>query len=216
MIEGSQYQYHAPGFTNLSVQIGLEKLLRKVITQIPEARRVCDLGCGNGRFALSLSQSGYEVVGVDGSRAGIDLARSMADARICEFICANIDESLPGRILPVQAPFDVVVSCDVIEHMFRPGTLIEVAYKLLRPTGTLVLATPYHGYIKNLAICVCDKWDAHHGVHWDGGHIKFFSVSTLRRMVLDHGFEDACFRFFGRMPYLWKNMICIAQKPAIA
>ena len=65
-------------------------------------------------------------------------------------------------------------------------------------------------------ISVFNKWDAHHGVHWDGGHIKFFSVRTLKRMVLDHGFEDIRFRFFGRVAILWKNMVCIARKPATA
>jgi 2-polyprenyl-3-methyl-5-hydroxy-6-metoxy-1,4-benzoquinol methylase len=216
MNEGAHYRYHAPGFCNPSVQVGLERLLQRVIAEIAGANRVCDLGCGNGRFALALMDLGFRVVGVDGSHSGIDVARTMTGGRVTQFICANIDKSLPELVLSSHAPFDVVVSCDVIEHMFTPGVLIDVAHRLLRPGGTFVLATPYHGYAKNLAIGVFNKWDAHHGVHWDGGHIKFFSVRTLKRMVLDHGFEHIRFRFFGRVAFLWKNMICIARKPAAA
>jgi SAM-dependent methyltransferase len=214
MNEGAHYRYDAPGFTNSSVQVGLEGLLGRVIAESAGTGHVCDLGCGNGRFALALSQLGYQVVGVDGSSTGIDLARATAGTSDGQFICASIDESLPGVVLSTHAPFDVVVSCDVIEHMLRPGVLVDVAHRLLRPGGTLVLVTPFHGYVKNLTICVFNQWDAHHGVHWDGGHIKFFSVRTLKRMVLDRGFEDVRFRFFGRVRYLWKNMICIARKPA--
>ncbi|MGH9200871.1 MAG: class I SAM-dependent methyltransferase, partial [Vicinamibacterales bacterium] len=109
------------------------------------------------------------------------------------------------------ASFDAVVSSDVIEHLYRPSALIEVAVRLLKPDGHLVVGTPYHGYLKNLAIGLAGKWDAHHGPNWDGGHIKFFCVATLRELVEKHGFHDPRFHFYGRAPWLWKNMICVAR-----
>ena len=75
-----------------------------------------------------------------------------------------------------------------------------------------MVGTPYHGYLKNLAISLLNKWDAHHTTLWDGGHIRFFSVKTLTELVTENGFEVIRFYFFGRCPFLWKNMICLARR----
>jgi SAM-dependent methyltransferase len=115
------------------------------------------------------------------------------------------------KLLPEGSRFDAVVSSDVIEHLYRPAALIEAAATLLKPGGYLIVGTPYHGYLKNLAISVLNKWDFHHGVSWDGGHIKFFSVRTLRDLVARHGFRDVTFHCYGRLPWLWKHMICVAR-----
>ena len=46
----------------------------------------------------------------------------------------------------------------------------------------------------------------------DGGHIKFFSVNTLSQLIEVYGFTDLRYTFYGRAPWLWKNMICCARK----
>ena len=48
----------------------------------------------------------------------------------------------------------------------------------------------------------------------DGGHIKFFSVKTLSQLLTAYGLTDLRFSFYGRAPWLWKNMICHARRPA--
>ena len=77
----------------------------------------------------------------------------------------------------------------------------------------MLLGTPYHGYLKNLVLAATGKMDAHFSALHNGGHIKFFSVSTLSRLMRAHGFDDLSFTFYGRAPWLWKNMICHARKP---
>jgi len=74
------------------------------------------------------------------------------------------------------------------------------------------MTTPYHGYLKCLVISGLGKMDKHLNPCWDGGHIKFFSVRTLSELICDNGFENVQFYFAGRVPCLWKNMICVAQK----
>jgi hypothetical protein len=54
--------------------------------------------------------------------------------------------------------------------------------------------------------------DAHFSALHDGGHIKFFSVNTLSKLMHIHQFEDLSFTYYGRAPWLWKNMICHARK----
>ena len=112
-----------------------------------------------------------------------------------------------------HGPCDLVVSVDVVEHLYRPASLIETANAILKPGGTLVICTPYHGYLKNLSIALLDRWDGHHCVNFDGGHIKFFSVRTLTEL-LQPSFGILGVHFYGRFRGFWKNMIAVAQKRA--
>jgi hypothetical protein len=82
---------------------------------------------------------------------------------------------------------------------------------LLRPAGILICATPYHGYLKNLAIALLGRGDRHYDPLWNGGHIKFFSPATLTGLLRDTGFVVGDFNYVGRFYGMWKSMICIAS-----
>jgi 2-polyprenyl-3-methyl-5-hydroxy-6-metoxy-1,4-benzoquinol methylase len=178
------------------------------VRKLEGVRSICDLGCGNGHISGRLAALGYEVTGVDASRSGIQIARRMYPS--AAFIETLIDGSLGERL----GTFDLVISSDVLEHLYRPSDLLEAARSLLNPRAHTLIGTPYHGYIKNLALAATGKMDSHFSALHDGGHIKFFSVKTLSTLITSHGFEDLRFTFYGRAPWLWKNMICHARKAA--
>jgi 2-polyprenyl-6-hydroxyphenyl methylase/3-demethylubiquinone-9 3-methyltransferase len=75
-----------------------------------------------------------------------------------------------------------------------------------------VLSTPYHGYLKNLALAVSGKMDAHFTALWDHGHIKFWSRATLATLLREAGFSRVEFLRVGRIPPLAKSMIAVARK----
>ena len=187
---------------------GLANTVVGTIKRLDNVSSICDLGCGNGYLAGQLSQLGYRVTGIDASRSGIELASTQYSD--VEFLCSLVNleaiDSIQSR------DFDLVVSSDVIEHLYRPADLLETANELLKPQGHLLLGTPYHGYLKNLVLSFTGRMDGHFTALWDGGHIKFFSVNTLSQIIRQHGFTDLSFHFYGRAPYLWKNMICHAVK----
>jgi SAM-dependent methyltransferase len=191
---------------------GLASLLIDLVDQQPGVKTICDLGCGNGYLAGRLGERGYQVLGIDGSRPYIETARRLHTSPSLRFQEALFGDSLIASLAGER--FDLVISSDVIEHLYHPRELIRTAHGIVKPGGRLIVGTPYHGYLKNVAIAVMGKWDAHHSVHWDGGHIKFFSVPTLRAMVEGCGFTDPRFAYYGRFQWLAKNMICIARRDA--
>jgi 2-polyprenyl-3-methyl-5-hydroxy-6-metoxy-1,4-benzoquinol methylase len=202
------FQWDAPTAPNGDSGRGLADSLTALVQKLESTRSICDLGSGNGYLAGRLAKLGYSVTGIDASPSGIELARRHYPN--ASFICSQIDldsiHSLP------KAEFDLVISSDVIEHLYRPADLLEAAASLIRDGGHLIIGTPYHGYLKNLALSISGRMDAHFTALWNGGHIKFFSVRTLEALVRQHGFTDLSFSFYGRAPYLWKNMICHAVK----
>ena len=85
-------------------------------------------------------------------------------------------------------------------------------FELCEPGALAIVSTPYHGYWKNLALSlVPGVWDRHHHPLSDHGHIKFWSMRTLRALLLHAGFKAVRFDRAGRIPALAKSMIAVAQ-----
>ena len=203
-----EFEWHVAAAGNGESGVGLTTAFINIIADLENVNSVCDLGCGNGYMPGRLTELGYRVTGVDASASGINIAR--ANFPQATFLQTTIDSTLRDRTELEQ--FDLVVSSDVIEHLYRPDDLIEAAASLIKPNGRVLIGTPYHGYLKNLVLSVTGKMDAHFGVHDVGGHIKFFSVKTLSDLLTKHGFADLKFSYYGRAPWLWKNMMCLASR----
>lgn len=201
-----------PGPMNGRVGQGLAEVLVRTVQGCEDVTSICDLGCGNGYLASRLGALGYQVTRVDASDRLLAVAAEHYATDHVTFQHAVFGEPSAEVVLPA-AHFDLVISSDVVEHLFVPDSLVQAAHRILKPGGRLVLGTPYHGYAKNLAISLLGEWDRHHTVDWDGGHIKFFSVATLTRLVERAGFTVDRFVYYGRARWFWKNMICVARKP---
>lgn len=171
------------------------------------ARSVLEIGCGNGTLAKAIAERGMKITGLDPSESGIANARNLLPDG--KFYCMDVYDD-PHRI--EEMDFDAVVASEVIEHLFRPRLLLRFAHAKLRPGGFLLLTTPYHGYLKNLALSLLDQWDFHHAPQTDGGHIKFWSRRSLTRVLQKENFEVVDFFGVGRLPYLWKSMLLVARK----
>ena len=174
-------------------------------------RRVVDIGCGNGALCRELANRGYEVVGCEPSADGVRYAQSAAPQLVFHQIGVDDDPFAVGN-----ENFDVAIATEVIEHLIKPRNLLRFAKCLLRPSGHVIITTPYHGYLKNLVLALANKWDSHLTPFWDGGHIKFWSRNTLSRLLNEEGFRVVRFIGAGRVPLLWKSMIVVAQKPSDA
>lgn len=173
-------------------------------------RSVLDLGCSNGELLKILAAPERTVVGVEYDRGGAEIALRNNPSALVFNLGVQDD---PAPILASQPDkFDVVVSTEVIEHLYTPALLPRFAARVLKPGGALIVSTPYHGYLKNLALSLADKWDDHHTPFWDGGHIKFWSRRTLSELLRREGFEVQAFHGVGRLPFLWKSMILVARR----
>jgi 2-polyprenyl-6-hydroxyphenyl methylase/3-demethylubiquinone-9 3-methyltransferase len=171
-------------------------------------REVFDLGCGNGSAAFWLSQHGYCVTGVDPSYDGIAVANAA-------FPHLKLEQGTAYDDLAVRCgTFPALISLEVIEHVYAPREFARTAFQLVKSGGIAVLSTPYHGYIKNVAMALSGNFDRHVNPLWDHGHIKFWSVATLSKLLADTGFIDLKYYRVGRIGILAKSMIAVARKPS--
>jgi len=170
---------------------------------------ILDIGCGNGTIANLLISRGFEVYGIDASESGIKVAKQTNPEN---FFLQIIDGSNQLPIELKDIDFDIVISTEVIEHLYSPRDYIRFIRKILpSQDGKLIISTPYHGYLKNLLMAIMNKTDGHYTALWDGGHIKFWSIRTLKSLLNEFDYKVYKFKGSGRIPFLWKSMFIVAK-----
>jgi SAM-dependent methyltransferase len=102
------------------------------------ARRVLDVGCGTGTFALLLAGRGFDVVGVDPSLASLDIARAKPGAYRVRWV-HGYATSLPGLQVDL-ATMTANVAQAIVERPDWEATLRAV-HAALRTGGRLVFET---------------------------------------------------------------------------
>lgn len=206
----SEYAYRdgAPTYPHRYLLPVIERLVRDV----PAGATVVDLGSGNGALLRHFEDRGWSRFGVESSASGLSQARAADPA--AAYDQADVSGDLSAH--PAWGRADLVLSTEVVEHLYAPRAFARNCAGLLRPTGRLVLSTPYHGYLKNLALAVTGKLDDHFTALWDHGHIKFWSRRTLSALLAEAGLEVTGFHGVGRAPLLWKSMVVVARPVEVA
>lgn len=100
-------------------------------------QRVVDLGCGNGDFVELLVEHGIGAVGVDADV----VACQSAQARHLDIVNQDALAYLDGL---VSESLDGVFAAHLVEHLpfDQVLELVRSAYRVLKPGGVIVLATP--------------------------------------------------------------------------
>jgi 2-polyprenyl-3-methyl-5-hydroxy-6-metoxy-1,4-benzoquinol methylase len=184
-------------------------LLDPLLKQIDRIRpaRVFEIGAGNGFVASRIAAMGIEVVAIEPSHSGVEIARQNFPA-IHMHVGSAYDD-----LASEYGKFPVVISLEVVEHLLEPRQFAKTVFDLLEPGGCALISTPYHGYLKNVALAVSGKMDAHFTALWDGGHIKFWSIRTLSALLSEAGLVVEKVVRVGRVPALAKSMLVTARRP---
>jgi len=116
--------------SDLEVYVSIAEELR--------ARRVLDVGCGTGVFALMLAARGLEVTGVDPAKASLDVARAKPGAGRIRWIHGDA-MSLPMHQVDL-ATMTANVAQAIVAESDWDGTLRGI-YRALRAGGHFVFET---------------------------------------------------------------------------
>lgn len=95
---------------------------------------ILDVGCGTGRHAIRLSQSGAKVTGVDFSLGMLGRARSKPAAGKVIFVEHDIAQPLPFE----AGSFDRVLCCLVLDHVVHLMALFGELRRVCRSEGFVV------------------------------------------------------------------------------
>jgi SAM-dependent methyltransferase len=99
-------------------------------------KRVLELGCGDGAFAIELWKRGADVVGIDSSISMIDAARARAAGSDADIVfCHGRAETLPFA----TGCFDLVVATTILCFLKDAVPTFEEIGRVLRHGGQLVI-----------------------------------------------------------------------------
>jgi 2-polyprenyl-6-hydroxyphenyl methylase/3-demethylubiquinone-9 3-methyltransferase len=94
--------------------------------------KVLDVGCGGGLLSEEFARLGCQVTGIDPSERSLLTARRHA-------LLSNLQIAYQGgtgeQIPFADASFDVIVCCDVLEHVDDVARVVHEIARVLRPSG---------------------------------------------------------------------------------
>jgi SAM-dependent methyltransferase len=125
-------QWWQDGFTDGADPEYEEQILPVAAECLAGATRVLDVGAGEGQISRLAARLGAWAVGIDPTRAQLDVARVRAGGPVYARAAA---EALPFR----TDAFDAVIACLVFEHIPDHVPAIAEVARVLAPGGRFVL-----------------------------------------------------------------------------
>ncbi len=138
-----------------------------------ENGRFLDIGCGGGKYLLSMQNLGWQVEGVEFNEGAVQTCRQSGL------------KVFHGELHEAQLPensFSVVTARHVLEHVAEPIPFVTEIFRILKPGGLMVLKTPN-------SRALARDW---FGSKWFPNdvprHLILYSPENLGMLAEKHGF----------------------------
>lgn len=175
-------------------------------------KSVLEIGCGLGGFRNYLPTT-CEYWGVD-PHAPSQSSSSCQSNKVM-FLTGTYEEvcqKIPNRF------FDLVICNDVIEHMAKPEQFLESIKAKLSDGGVIIGSIPNVRHLRILGqILLYKDW---HYTDWgilDRTHLRFFTMKSFRRMVVQAGYEIVTLKglYKGKFTGVYKYLFWLQFIPAL-
>ena len=109
-------------------------------------QRVLEVAAGDAALCACLEQAGSDVT-------ANDLRRDNLEQSVANFRNRNQIRLLPGNVFDLDpatiGTFDLVIACEIIEHVANPVAFLSQLRNFLTATGHVLLTTPNGSYFRN-------------------------------------------------------------------
>lgn len=103
-----------------------------------EQKNILDVGCGTGANMDFLKQKGFQVKGIDMSEEAL---------KFCKEKGLDVQLGLAGNIPFRENNFDIVIACDVLEHIKNDVEAIKEIARVLKKNGLFIATVPAHQFL---------------------------------------------------------------------
>lgn len=142
---------------------------------LDKSRPICEIGCGYGSSLNQLRDKGFSnLIGIENSKHRADFAKDFFKLKILTnpFEAGDVQAELVEK-----APFSLIFSHHVFEHVYEPGELISLASKLQSNGDYFVISLPNaegEFTMSNLLYFP---------------HLHSFRAESLKRLLAKYGYE---------------------------
>lgn len=189
-------------FSPLRLNITKVERLRsrdEIIVKKCENKGVLHIGCAdwpitnvrikeNNLLHKKIADVTSSCVGVDISEEGLAALKKNGFSHVRYGDAERLEENF------TEAMFDVIVAGEVLEHLNNPGLFLKAAFKILRPTGEILITVPNAFFIVNIVALLFHRENTHRD------HVFYFSAKTINCLLERYGYEITYLGYTFPMP----------------
>lgn len=139
-------------------------------TWIGTGKKILDLGCRDGMLTQAYSQ-GNEVVGVDVDQKALEMIQKRLGIKT-HWLDLNSE-----WIFPTES-FDVIIACEIVEHLFFLDAFFERVADTLKPGGLFLGSVPNAFRFRNrMKFLLGNEFET------DPTHVRSFSYQKLQKTL---------------------------------
>ena len=160
---------------------------------LPGGKTLADIGCGDGNFVIRSLEKYENCFGTDIAGTRISATRKKIlklpkkfRHRI-RFYNSDADEKLP---FPDRSVSTVTMIAS-LEHFFDPFGIFEEINRVLDKKGTVIFQVPNLAFLpRRLTVLFGGlPLTSEDDTGWDGGHLHYFTVGSLKDFLADFGYK---------------------------
>lgn len=158
---------------------------------VGSGKKVLDLGCRDGMLTESFLE-GNEVVGADIDRKALRLCKERLGI---ETVWADLNEQWFWQ----EGSFDVIVACEIIEHLFFLPHFLQNVQRTLKEGGIFIGSVPNGFRMRN-------RWKFLLGREYetDPTHVRRFSKDSLSKELSRYFSKPEIVPLEGKICPFWK------------
>jgi O-antigen biosynthesis protein len=162
--------------------------------------RVLEVGCATGQLGRLLKTRGHHVTGIELVPEVAEAAREHLDHVV------NADVETDGFPFAPDS-FDCIVFADVLEHLIDPWRVLREAVEVLSPDGCVVASIPNVQNVDVIWRLLRGRWDYRERGITDFGHLRFFTLRTIRGLLEQADLEIVEVKYKYRRS-VWRSLMC--------
>jgi len=170
-----------------------------------QGKRVLDAGCGGGFYSLWLSENGAKVLGIDGSKEMIKIAKRKASSKMldAEFMIGDVSDLRIG-----DSAFDLVLSTLVLMDLIELDQAVSELVRVTRDGGDIVISVQH-------PILTSGDWERESGQKLFRKLDNYFAERELEAVWQNEKKERVSFRYYHRplqaciQPFLGRGCVLI-------
>jgi glycosyltransferase involved in cell wall biosynthesis len=166
--------------THYTPKFGYASSHEYALNRVRPESTVLDIGCGPGFMSRELAKRGVKTISLD---RYIDASTRTCSHRVIEADIEDFDFSDDSRV-------DTILLLDVIEHLVSPELfLLRVRNRYCENAPEMVITTGNVAFLPIRLGLLCGQFNYGKRGILDLTHTRLFTFSSLRRLVVQRGYE---------------------------
>lgn len=157
------------------------EITRRYAETLQPGSRILDIGTAAGLLGRALPSSKYHITGIEPEAGWADAAAEFYD----RILIGALDEASDEFI----GAYDLVVCCDVLEHMADPEEQLTRLVKAQNPHTRFMVSVPNVAHLWVRLGLLFGRFNYSSRGILDRTHLRFFTRKSLLKMLEDAGLE---------------------------